>query len=414
LCVCVRVHTFTIFHFVSLTIFSSEKPTVSFDLSPCSNRTDRCFLLRCFFLSSLFVMVSATPTSVLEVPVVDIGALIALPDDASVAAALREDNPVFRDVIAAVRDAAAEWGFFYIENHGLDEKYLAHLWATARAFFALPKDVRDSIRRTEDNPLGYFDSELTKNKLDAKEVFDFAGRQLDGPRDDSVYERLGGEQNQWLDEDVLPGFRATVQTHFSEAEHIARRLIQVFAVALGERFDFFDQFFHQEVQQTDATGARVSNNSGLVRLNHYPVVSEPEKTMGVYHHTDPGAVTILLQDDEVASLQVFHRGEQQWHNVPPRKGTFVVNIGDMVQLWSNDKFVAPEHRVLASSSKGRFSVPFFYNPSYSAVVKPIVVREGEKPHYRPVTWREFLLSRAKGNYADLGEEIQLNQFKLEQ
>jgi isopenicillin N synthase-like dioxygenase len=331
-----------------------------------------------------------------------------------VAAVLREDNPVLRDVIAGVRDAAAEWGFFYIANHGLGEQQLQRFQAAMRAFFALPRSVKDALRRSESNSRGYFDNELTKNKVDWKEGFDYAGRQEDGPADDSVYQRLGGDLNQWPGEDVLPGFRATMTEYFTAMEHISRRLIQVFAVALGERVDFFDQFFHQEVRQTDAKAAKISDNTSFLRLNHYPVAPEPEKTMGVYHHTDAGAVTVLLQDDEVASLQAFHRETQQWALVPPRKDTFVINIGDMVQVWSNDKFVAPLHRVLSNGARERFSAPFFYNPSYSALVEPIVVRAGEQAHYRGVSWREFRLRRFQGDYAEHGEEIQISHFKLHQ
>jgi isopenicillin N synthase-like dioxygenase len=353
-----------------------------------------------------------TIKSVLEVPVVDIGALIALKDDASVVTELREDNPALADVISNIRNAASEWGFFYISNHGVSEQELERFQAAERAFFALPKDIKNTVRRAEDNARGYFDSELTKNKLDWKEVFDYAGRQEDGPADDAGYKRLRHDENQWPSDEVLPGFRVTLREYFDKVEHIARRLTQVFAVALGERSDFFDQFFHQQVAHSGNKALAISDNTSGLRLNHYPVSPEPEKTMGVYHHTDGGALTVLLQDDQVASLQVFHREAQQWTNVPPKKGTYVINIGDMVQVWSNDKFVAPMHRVLASDKASRYSAPFFYNPSYSAVIEPIVVREGETPHYRPIDWREFREKRVEGNYADLGEEVQITQYKL--
>jgi len=354
----------------------------------------------------------STPKSVLEVPVIDVGPLIALQDDASVAAVLREDNTELQLIISAVRAAATEWGFFYVENHGLSEKHLAQLQTVMRAFFALPKEAKNTVRRTSTNSRGYYDSELTKNKLDWKEVFDFAGRHGDPS---SQADANKGVHNQWLDEAALPGFRGTVQDHFDKMEHISRRLIQVFAVALGERVDFFDQFFYQAGDQADTKAAKISDNTSAMRLNYYPIAPEPEKTMGVYNHTDFGALTVLLQDDEVASLQVFHRGAQQWTHVPPRKNTFVINIGDLMQVWSNDKFIAPEHRVLASSVGDRFSVPFFYLPSLKAEVQPIVVRDGEKPHYRVIHWGKFLRSAVDGNYADLGtEDINIRHFKIEQ
>lgn len=355
------------------------------------------------------MVTTTTAKSVLEVPVIDTSALITLADDASVAAELREDNPALAEVITNVRNAATEWGFFYIRNHGVSEQELERFQSAVRAFFRLPKDVKNTLRRAEDNARGYFDSELTKNKLDCKEVFDYAGRQEDGPPDDSVYKRLRNDQNRWPSDDVLPGFRSTLTDYFDKVEHIARRLTQVIAVALGERTDFFDQFFHQQSGQE----TKISDNTARVRLNYYSVAPEPDQTMGLHHHSDTGALTVLLQDDEVASLQVFHRETQQWTTVPPKKGTYVINIGDMVQVWSNDKFVAPQHRVLASSTSSRYSAPFFYNPSYSATVEPIVVRDGEKPHYRGINWGEYRSKREAGNDADLGEEVQITQYKLQ-
>ncbi|KAG2502944.1 hypothetical protein JM18_009715, partial [Phytophthora kernoviae] len=113
-----------------------------------------------------------------------------------------------------------------------------------------------------------------------------------------------------------------------------------------------------------------------------------------------------------ASLQAFHRESQTWNLVSPRKGTYTINIGDMVQVWSNDQFVAPLHRVLASSGAERFSAPFFYNPSYKALVEPIVVKDGDVATYRPLSWRNFRLQRFQGDYADVGKENQISDFKI--
>ncbi|KAG7381648.1 Envelope glycoprotein [Phytophthora boehmeriae] len=335
-----------------------------------------------------------------QVPVVDIGALTALKTDVEVdTALLNTEDEALRRIVEEVRAAATEWGFFYIANHGLPEEEIEYLKDTTRSFFRLPKDVKNTIRRKPTNSRGYFDSELTKNKTDWKEVFDFAGAHEDGPVKDNQ-DRLDQDENQWLEEDVLPRFRSELRSYYEKMEYIARRLLKVFAVALGEEPAFFDQFFQ-------------GDNSSLMRLNYYPVAPEPEKTMGVYHHTDTGALAVLLQDDDVATLQVYHRKSQTWTNVPPRKGTYTINIGDMVQIWSNDQFVAPMHRVLATSKADRYSVPFFYNPSYKALIEPIVVKKGDVAKYRPLNWRHFLQQRIVGNYADLGKENQITDFKID-
>lgn len=350
------------------------------------------------------------------VPVVDIGALMACKDDAEVQATLLQDDGPFRDTIAALQAALTEWGFFYIANHGVTPELMDKFQHSMKAFFALPKDLKSTIRRDAANPLGYFDDELTKNKKDWKEVFDFSGRYEDLPGDREE-QRSKVYQNRWLDEQVVPGFKETLTQYYFHMEHVARRLLMLIAVSLGEQVTFFDQFFHSKTGN-DENGVRTrghrDNNSSAMRLNHYPVAPEPEQTMGVYHHTDPGALTVLYQDESVSSLQVFHRGTQEWHAVPPLKDTFVINIGDMLQVWSNDKYGAPMHRVLANATKSRYSSPFFYNPAFDANIHPVLVDANDKPKYKELNWREYIFGKVKGNFTDLGEEdLHISQYRIQ-
>ncbi|KAF1791115.1 Isopenicillin N synthase-like [Phytophthora cactorum] len=166
-------------------------------------------------------------------------------------------------------------------------------------------EVDDALRGAKQELLHRNDRQPHQKQTDWKECFDFAGADEDSPPTDKI-ERLDEDQNQWLDEVTLPGFRNEMQLYYKKMERIARRLLKVFAVALGEKPAVFDKFYD-------------GNHSSILRLNHYPMAPEPEKTMGVYHHTDFGALTILLQDGEVASLQVLHRDSQTWVNVPPAR-----------------------------------------------------------------------------------------------
>ena len=97
-----------------------------------------------------------------------------------------------------------------------------------------------------------------------------------------------------------------------------------------------------------------------------------------------------------------------WHSVEPIPGAFTINIGDMVQVWSNDLYRAPPHRVLAMDSSDRYSLPFFYNPSYDAVIEPLV----GPPRYRPISWGEFRRRRAGGDYASYGTEVQISEWRI--
>lgn len=347
-----------------------------------------------------------------QVPVVDIGVLMQWNEDEG----LDTPPPGFSAMMEAIRWAAEEWGFFYVSNHGVSDKQLASFQDQIRAFFHLPKDIKRTIRRTATNSRGYFDDELTKNRVDWKECVDVGGQHEDPEADivgfDGKRIRMGDDCNQWIKQDinVLPDFRAHVQQHFQSMERMSRRLMMVFAMLMDKEATFFDQYFG--VPSVEQNQKREVVNSSFLRLNYYPVAPSPNETMAVHHHTDAGALTVLLQDDNVASLQVFHRETSQWVLIPPRKDTFVINIGDMLQVWSNDHFRAPLHRVLANGSQERISAPFFYNPSYDTTVAPLRARKetNDIEHYSPISWYEFRRQRFAGDYADQGQEVQIDQY----
>ena len=167
-------------------------------------------------------------------------------------------------------------------------------------------------------------------------------------------------------------------------------------------------------------GAFEPAHSSFLRLNYYPLCAEPatpespsvpEKGhLGISHHTDAGVLTVLMQSS-VAGLQVKRRGH--WHLVEPQDDALVINIGDIVQVWSNDRYKAPVHRVVANSDFERYSAAFFFNPSYETNYAPLpsVCNASNPPLYEPINWGEFRAGRAAGDYADLGEEIQISRFR---
>jgi isopenicillin N synthase-like dioxygenase len=351
-----------------------------------------------------------------QVPILDIGLLMSLKDDEEI----KQNQSQLEALKNQLDQAASEWGFFYIQNHGLNKEEIEIFQQKMKLFFKLPKQIKKQIKRFEKNSRGYFDDELTKNQIDWKEGFDFAGKQENKQQQLKSYDnttintittantatsnlivRMEEDQNQWLSDEIVPGFQKEMEDYFLKMEHLSRRIMMLFARILNKPIFFFDDFFRKPL------------SSSFLRLNYYPIATEPTKTMAVHHHTDAGALTILLQDQHVTSLQVFHRFTKKWHLIPPRQDTFVINIGDMLQVWSNDRFHAPLHRVLANDQAERFSAPFFYNPSYSSLVEPIFDHSKEsKPKYRPIKWYDFRLKRFQGDYADLGEEIQIKHYHL--
>jgi len=189
---------------------------------------------------------------------------------------------------------------------------------------------------------------------------------------------------------------------------VALRLLQVLSMNLGMARDALDRHF-------------VGDHSSFMRLNHYPACPEPARPdglttptkghMGVNYHTDPGAVTLLLQDSQ-RGLEVFRNG--RWFVVEPRPDTLVVNIGDIAQVWSNDRYRAPLHRAFVNPHADRFSVAFFLCPSYATNYAPLpsTVDGTRPPRYRSINWGDFYSQRTIGDYADHGEEIQISRFRI--
>jgi isopenicillin N synthase-like dioxygenase len=161
------------------------------------------------------------------------------------------------------------------------------------------------------------------------------------------------------------------------------------------------------------------DHTSFLRLNYYPRCPAPARPtdlsmardghLGVNHHTDSGALTLLLQDEQ-PGLEVFH--DNGWHLVEPLRDALVVNIGDIVQVWSNDRYTAALHRGLVSADAERFSAPFFFNPAYSTRYAPLpsTVDAQHPPRYRPIHWGEFRARRAAGDYADHGAYHSINQY----
>jgi isopenicillin N synthase-like dioxygenase len=300
-----------------------------------------------------------------------------------------------RQVEAAVARACAGWGFFHLVGHGLGQTLQARSMEEARGFFDRPAAAKRALSRSRDNPWGYYDRELTKNRRDKKEIFDV------GP--DVTGAGVGGDV--FLGTTPFPqdrpDFRRTAADLFSACEALCRRLLRPIAASLGAPPDALD-------------GAFRGDHTSFLRFNHYPThdllagESEEGPGLGIHHHTDAGAVTVLLTDGR-PGLEMLKDGA--WRPVDPVPGALIINIGDMVQVWSNDEYPAPLHRVLAMESHDRLSAAFFFNPAYAAVVAPHQ-KAGAQRRYRGVPWSEFRRRRADGDFADYGAEVQISDYRV--
>lgn len=294
--------------------------------------------------------------------------------------------------MAELDAACRDHGFFLLIGHGLDD-LIADTWVETERFFDAPRSVRTAIMRNEQNPLGWFDRELTKRVRDHKEVFDFV--------DPSV----GDAMNRWPD---LPGFRDAMVRHFEAMSVLAQRTLGLLHSALG-------------LSSSPSDALTCARQGSTVRLNLYTVgdpVPDDERDglaalgeVALGHHTDPGTLTLLLQDS-TGGLQTLSN-DAGWIDVPPEPGTIVVNLGDCTQAWTNDRYRAAVHRVTPMTKHRRFSIPYFANPPRESIIEPLPELSIEGPNYRPFAWREFMAARAYDNFADLGtEDTQVTDFRI--
>ena len=287
--------------------------------------------------------------------------------------------------------ACAEWGFFKLENPPVSREERLQMVAAMRAFFDLPHGEKKAIERTEENHWGFYDQELTKNVQDWKEIFDV------GPEHGSCIPQWPAKPD---------SFRSFTSAYYSRCESVALELVEALAGALGS--------------PAEPLLAAFEGHTSYLRLNYYPTCPDPSPAdtptgppvghFAISHHSDAGAVTVLLMDG-VSGLQVEKDGE--WHLVEAEAGDWIINIGDVVQVWSNDRYKAPLHRVLASATEVRYSAPFFLNPSFEATYAPLTEALGDqRPLYHPIHWGEFRAGRAAGDYADVGEEVQIAHYRI--
>ena len=294
---------------------------------------------------------------------------------------------------AAIDRACTGWGFFQVTGHGMDRSVIDEIFAMSRAFFALPADDKRRILRDADNPWGYYDKELTKNRQDWKEIYDF------GP------DVGDGRSPRWPQGPLRQRFEPAVHACYDSCTVLALRLLSAVATNLGVS------------PQVLARGFDNGAHTSFLRLNFYPRYplddgdQTDQRPFGVGEHTDSGALTILMQDEH-PGLEVQRDG--RWHLVQPHPGALVINIGDIVQVWSNDRYKAALHRVVcAHPTEERYSIPFFFNPSYETTYEPLpaTVTNDRPAAYRRITWREFRSLRAAGDYADIGEEVQIHHYR---
>jgi isopenicillin N synthase-like dioxygenase len=315
--------------------------------------------------------------------------------------ATENERNVIRSSIGA---SCRQWGMFYITNHGIEE-IAKEFQEQIKVFFESSKEIKNSVRRQANNSRGFADDELTKQKLDEKEIFDVGHKPVESLPDDAIENRMLDGYNQWPAGRNLEKFRSISERYYKACSELASVLLSAMAYDLGINPTVFDESFR--------------NHTSFLRLNYYPVLAPKgggDVSLGVSRHTDAGVLTLLLQDKNSA-LEVYSGSKEdnndgKWVNVDPVEGSLAINVCDMLQVWSNDEYKAPEHRVKASLKEKRYSSPFFYNPNYDVNITPFVTDRSvlKTPKYNPINYGQFRQNRFNGDFADTGKETQIEDF----
>lgn len=301
------------------------------------------------------------------------------------------DVSAFRQVADSLKGYLGTVGFVYVAGHGVPDDSVHAVREASRRFFSLPEEEKLKIR-IDRNFRGYLpiasstivtSSVAQVSKPNQSESL-MIMHEVAADDPDAVAEKPLQGPNQWPDEAQVPGFRATVEDYVARMDGLARKLVSAISIALDMAPDALDPWFDKPTT--------------FLRLLHYPTQPQEEGLFGSAPHTDYGFITLLAQDD-VGGLEVRNKAGD-WVAARPVPGTFVMNVGDILARWSNNRFVSTPHRVINLSGKERYSQPFFFDPSMDHIIAalPSCVPAGSAPIHEPVVYRDYLMERIDKNY----------------
>jgi isopenicillin N synthase-like dioxygenase len=293
---------------------------------------------------------------------------------------------------ASIGSACADVGFFSIVGHSIDPKLVAGVWDTARAFFDLPDADKNQVAMPYAGyPYGYAPVayEALSYSLgdvtppDLKESFAIGRVDPPSHRFSDPDEMSAWSPNLWPP--APADMRATWEQYFRAMSALAARLLSLMAEALDLAPDYFEPM--------------IDRHTSSVRALNYPVVDEAllpgQQRAGA--HTDYGTLTILLADPKVPGLEV-QRPDGGWVGVEPPPGGFVVNLGDAMERWTNDRWRSTLHRVVPATER-RQSIAFFHSANWDAVIDclPTCRPAFGEPKYPPIASGPHLMSKFRSS-----------------
>lgn len=289
-----------------------------------------------------------------EIPIIDVSTLVSGDNDTA--------------TVDAIGKACRDVGFIYIKNHGFPQSLIDNVLVAADEFFSRSMDEKNKVVVNERIrgylPLRYRSYEGESKAATSNQEGFWIGEE----RSINPENRLDGP-NLWPENSEA--LKNTLQAYYLASTELSLVLQRAFSLALGESGDYFQKLFTRQ--------------SSMLKLNHYPPQENPTEVsnIGVVPHTDSGGFTILWQDDK-GGLEIQSKSGE-WVLAPPIPETFVINIGNTMQIWTDGEFSSTPHRVINRSGANRYSIPFFVNPRWDVPVKPLigetVIREGEEQNF---------------------------------
>lgn len=299
-----------------------------------------------------------------------------------------------RRTARAIDGACSTLGFLAITGHGVEQALIDDVVESARRFFHLERDEKDRVAPPGPHDFrGYLGRDTTslaatlgdETPPDLCESFNISGF------DDPVvraratvegYEAIFRE-NLWPERP--PELRGAFEAYYAALEELCRSLLPLVALALDLPEDWF--------------GDKFADHTSLLLANWYPPVSGelPAGQLRRGAHTDYGAFTVIAVE-QIPGLQISVEGV--WHDVPLIPGAFVVNLGDLMARWTNDRWVSTLHRVVVpdgpDAARDRVSVPFFFQPAFGALIEtiPTTVTADRPQHYEPVVAGEWITAKS--------------------
>ena len=313
------------------------------------------------------------------IPVIDVGP------------AFRGEPGGLAAVAAQVRHACESIGFFYLAGHGVSPRIVYAAFVASREFHALPLAEKVALKLNENN-IGYLPVNQSMQRASTvhratrpnfNESF-FISHERAADHPDVVAGVPLRGRNQWPTGHA--GMRAMMVAYFKTMEALGQRMLPVLARSLDLPPDFFAPYFANE--------AHIN-----LRFLHYPPQdSADDEQFGQGPHTDNSFITMLAREDVPGLAVRLPSGE--WLAPPVIEGTFLVNLGNVMKRWSNDRFLSTPHGVLNDSGRDRYSIAFFYSPDPAARIEvlPTCTGPGNPSRYEPAVYRDLVLQFYNANY----------------